>query len=177
MSMKLVNQLPERLSDLISLMAGLFRYDKIILSLSDGLTVCFPLDASVALEDKFHESIVLKSKEQKILGELHLLCNARILPHTENKVFLTSFISLIIAQIEDYLTQDRLLKAYSQTLNKTAHDLKNPLTTISVRADLIKLKKNEPEIVQKMCEQIKSASLKMTGIIDELLPTVQSNES
>jgi len=54
-------------------------------------------------------------------------------------------------------------------LQAAVHDLKNPLTTIPVRADLIKLKKNDPDMVDKMCDQIKTASLSMVRIIDELL--------
>lgn len=56
-----------------------------------------------------------------------------------------------------------------QLFHIAAHDLKNPLTTIPVRADLIKLKKNDPDVVDRMCDQIKNAGLMMTRTIDELL--------
>jgi signal transduction histidine kinase len=59
--------------------------------------------------------------------------------------------------------------SHQQILHTTAHDLKNPLTTIPVRADLIKLRKSDPEMVDKMCDQIKTSVLNIVQIIDELL--------
>ena len=68
----------------------------------------------------------------------------------------------------EFLEQKRIQELYN-LLHTAVHDLKNPLTTIPVRADLIKLKKHDPELVDKMCDQIKIASLSMVRIIDELL--------
>ena len=69
---------------------------------------------------------------------------------------------------QDFPEQKRFQELYN-LLHTAVHDLKNPLTTIPVRADLIKLKKHDPELVDKMCDQIKIASLSMVRIIDELL--------
>lgn len=67
------------------------------------------------------------------------------------------------------LTEQLRVQQMYDFLHAAVHDLKNPLTTIPVRADLIKLKKDDPDMIDKMCDQIKTASLSMVRIIDELL--------
>ncbi len=70
---------------------------------------------------------------------------------------------------EPNINEPQRIQELYDLLHTAVHDLKNPLTTIPVRADLIKLKKHDPELVDKMCDQIKAASLSMVRIIDELL--------
>src|ERR1051325_6518888 len=49
------------------------------------------------------------------------------------------------------------------------HNLKNPLPTIPIRADLIKESKDNPQAIDKMCDQIKEAALIITRMVNEFL--------
>jgi signal transduction histidine kinase len=94
----------------------------------------------------------------------------RILTVTEEE-FLKEFAEMALAYMETRLAANLAIAQQHQLLQITAHDLKNPLTTIPVRADLIKLKKHDHEAVDRMCDQIKQAGLMMTRTIDDLLST------
>jgi signal transduction histidine kinase len=91
--------------------------------------------------------------------------------NAEQQELLIELAGVVIDHIEMRLKARTANAQQNQLLQIAAHDLKNPLTTIPVRADLIKLKKHDPDMVDKMCDQIKQAGLKMTRTIDELLTT------
>jgi signal transduction histidine kinase len=111
----------------------------------------------------------LITQDGKVHGSLYLVDDKPRVFSEKNEAILSEFADMAVAYIELTSAADRVVLQQRQLLQIAAHDLKNPLTTIPVRADLIKLKKNDPEIVDRMCDQIKLAGLKMTRTIDELL--------
>ncbi len=119
----------------------------------------------------FHISTPLKAKDGKSLGFFCVADKKAVTLNAEQQEVLQDLTAIIIDQVETSLAHQLVVAHHYQVLSTTAHDLKNPLTTIPVRADLIKLRKNDPEVVEKMCDQIKIASLNMVRIIDELLQT------
>lgn len=117
----------------------------------------------------FYLSFPIKGKSGQEMGVFYVLdARERTFSDEENSS-LHDLILIVTNQVELELESKRVIEKHQQLLSTTAHDLKNPLTTIPVRADLIKLKKHEPETVERMCDQIKIASLNMIRIIDELL--------
>lgn len=58
-------------------------------------------------------------------------------------------------------------------LSIAAHDLKNPLTILSVWSQLISDAKNNPEEVEKFSERIKEAANKMNKLVNDLLETAK----
>ncbi|SMD16531.1 GAF domain-containing sensor histidine kinase [Pedobacter nyackensis] len=118
---------------------------------------------------RFYAGYPLKTKDGFNLGSFCVIDKEpRTLTDDEQEV-LRDLRDIVMDQIELKLASKLSEAQHNQILNTTAHDLKNPLTTIPVRADLIKLKKHDPEVVDTMCDQIKIASLNMVRIIDELL--------
>lgn len=118
---------------------------------------------------RFYAAYPLKTKEGFILGAFCIIDREpRSLTACEQEV-LRDLRDIAMEQIELKLTSKLSVARHNQILHTTAHDLKNPLTTIPVRADLIKLKKHDPDVVDAMCDHIKTASLNMVRIIDELL--------
>ncbi|WP_285008464.1 GAF domain-containing sensor histidine kinase [Pedobacter faecalis] len=118
---------------------------------------------------QFYAAAPLKTKEGFNLGTF---CIMDVQPRSlspEDIDTLIDFRDLVMEQIELRYTSELASVGNRQLLHTTAHDLKNPLTTIPVRADLIKLKKGDPEMVDKMCDQIKASVLNIVHIIDELL--------
>ncbi len=120
---------------------------------------------------RFYAGAPLKNKEGHNLGSFCLMDKQPGTFSEEQKELLTELAGVVIDHIEMRLKARTANAQQNQLLQIAAHDLKNPLTTIPVRADLIKLKKHDPDMVDKMCDQIKQAGLKMTRTIDELLTT------
>ncbi|ATP55879.1 histidine kinase [Pedobacter ginsengisoli] len=138
--------------------------------LSDGLyTNKDTLMTLGGVDLKFYAALPLKTIDNFNLGAFCILDKEPRTFGPEQEAILCDLRDIVMDQIELKLASRLAGVQTNQILNTTAHDLKNPLTTIPVRADLIKLKKNDPELVDKMCEQIKTASLNMVRIIDELL--------
>lgn len=118
---------------------------------------------------RFYAGFPLKTKDGVNLGAFCVIDKVpRVLTDEEQEI-LSDLRDVAMNQIELKLASQLLAANHNQMLNATAHDLKNPLSTIPVRADLIKLKKHDPDIVDTMCDQIKMASLNMVRIVDELL--------
>lgn len=118
---------------------------------------------------RFYAAYPLKTKEGFVLGAFCIIDKKPRSLTKEEQEILRDLRDIAMEQIELKLISKLSVARHNQILNTTAHDLKNPLTTIPVRADLIKLKKNDPDTVDAMCDQIKIASLNMVRIIDELL--------
>lgn len=138
--------------------------------LSDGLFMSE--DKVITLDGmnlRFYAALPLKTTDNYNLGAFCIIDSKPRKFGADDESILCDLRDLVMEQIELKLSSRLIAVQHNQILNTTAHDLKNPLTTIPVRADLIKLKKNDPEMVDKMCEQIKTASLNMVRIIDELL--------
>lgn len=118
---------------------------------------------------RFYAAYPLKTSKGINLGAFCVIDKVpRVLTDEEQEI-LSDLRDVAMHQIELKLASQLLTANHNQILNTTAHDLKNPLTTIPVRADLIKLKKHDHIVVDTMCDQIKMASLNMVRIIDELL--------
>jgi len=118
---------------------------------------------------RFYAACPLKTKDGFNLGAFCIIDKEPRSLTQEEQEILRDLRDIAMDQIELKLTSKLSVARHNHILNTTAHDLKNPLTTIPVRADLIKLKKHDPDIVDTMCDQIKVASLNMVRIIDELL--------
>ncbi len=111
----------------------------------------------------------LTAKDGTSLGHFYLVDQQPRVLSDEDNANLRELAEMIIAHAELSHEAEKVILQQKQLLQIAAHDLKNPLTTIPVRADLIKLKKHDPDVVDHMCDQIKLAGLKMTRTIDELL--------
>lgn len=127
---------------------------------------------------RFYAAVPLRTSDGFNLGTFCVIDKEPRTLTEEEIETLKSLRDVVMDQIELRLASRTVLAQHNQILNTTAHDLKNPLTTIPVRADLIKMKKNDPEMVDVLCDQIKIASLNMVRIIDELLQvgTIESGK-
>lgn len=134
----------------------------------DPRTIDHPLVAG-AHALRFYAAVPLRTKDGFNLGTFCVIDQRARTLTTEQIELLKDLRDIVMDQIELRMASRTALAQHNQILSTTAHDLKNPLTTIPVRADLIKMKKHDPEMVDTLCDQIKIASLNMVQIIDELL--------
>ncbi|MCX2450229.1 GAF domain-containing sensor histidine kinase [Pedobacter sp. PLR] len=134
----------------------------------DPRTLANPLVAG-SFGLRFYAAVPLRTRDGFNLGTFCVIDKSPRTLTEEEEQILRDLRDIVMDQIELRLASRTSLAQHNQILNTTAHDLKNPLTTIPVRADLIKMKKDNHEMVDTLCDQIKIASLNMVRIIDELL--------
>ncbi|MBC8986936.1 GAF domain-containing sensor histidine kinase [Pedobacter sp. N36a] len=134
----------------------------------DARTLSNPLVAG-SFGLRFYAAVPLRTRDGFNLGTFCVIDKAPRTLSEEEEQILRDLRDIVMDQIELRLASRVSMAQHNQILNTTAHDLKNPLTTIPVRADLIKMKKDNPDMVDTLCDQIKIASLNMVRIIDELL--------
>lgn len=134
----------------------------------DPRTLANPLVAG-SFGLRFYAAVPLRTRDGFSLGTFCVIDKEPRTLNEEEEQILRDLRDIVMDQIELRLASRISLSQHNQILNTTAHDLKNPLTTIPVRADLIKMKKADPDMVDTLCDQIKIASLNMVRIIDELL--------
>lgn len=145
-------------------------------TLTDPRTLANPLVAS-DFGLRFYAAVPIKVKDGHNLGTLCVLDKKpRHLSESEKEI-LQYLGDICIDQLELRLAARTAIYQQNQVLNIAAHDLKNPLTTITVWAELAKASKNDPEAVDKMCDQIKEAGIKMNHLVNELLESARKEAS
>lgn len=82
---------------------------------------------------------------------------------------LKSLAKLVEFQIEARYNSKMERLNHNQTLSVFAHDLKNPLATINMAAEIIQKKKNDPQAIEKMCAHISTAGKDSLKLIEEML--------
>ena len=121
----------------------------------------------------FYIAAPLITPEGYAMGTLSVLDFTRQEPNEQQQETLKSLASLVIEVLE--MRAGLRLATHVQTdlTNKTVHDLKNPNTTISLSAELIKKKADDIEIVNNFADRIKSATHSILANIDHLMDISQ----
>jgi signal transduction histidine kinase len=141
-------------------------------ALKDPRTLANPLVAgSFGLQ--FYAAAPLKVKDGFNLGTLCIIDkNPRKLTYLEKQI-LQDLADILIDEMEVRLAARTSFYQQNQLLNIVAHDLKNPLTTIPLWADLIK-EKADSKVINEMCDNILRAAKKMTSLIHQWLESSAS---
>lgn len=164
-------QLPEAF--LLTLSATVYGTDdfRIIESLS---TQYAGNTASVASSD-FFVGIPLKTKAGATIGALGLL-NEKMPPaYTEDLLGqLRILVTLVMDNVELRYAQKSAESSQKIVNRKFTHDLRNPLTVISLNAEIIKMEANLPDSIKEMCDQVKQATSSMNQLIDDF-SAIQKN--
>lgn len=143
----------------------------------DPRTLSNPLVAGM-LRLRFYASTPLKNKDGYNLGTLCIMDKEpRTLSKLEEKI-LKELGGIVMDEIELRLEARTAVKQRNQLLNIAVHHMKGPLTTIPLRADFIKEEKNNPEMVDELCDKIKASARKMTHSMNELMEStnIKMNE-
>jgi signal transduction histidine kinase len=135
---------------------------------SDPRTLANPLVAS-EFGLRFYAAIPLKVKEGYNLGTLCVIDKKprKLLPQ---QIEILQYLSdILIDQMELRLAARTAVYQQNNVLSIAAHDLKTPLTLISAWAELAKISKQDPQSVDKMCDEIKRAAEKLNIMVNDLL--------
>lgn len=137
-------------------------------ALTDIRTLANPLVAS-EFGLRFYAAIPLKVSDGHNLGTLCVIDKQpRYLSETQKET-LQYLADILIDQLELRLAARTAIYQQNQVLSIAAHDLKNPLTTLTVWAELARNAKNDPEQVELILDRIKASGEKMNRLINELL--------
>ncbi len=152
--------------------------DKIYLvedALKDPRTLANPLVAgSFGLQ--FYAAAPLKVKDGYNLGTLCIIDKQPRKLSEPEKQILQDLADILIDEMELRLAARTAIFQQIQVLNIAAHDLKNPLTTIPLWADMIK-EKADSKVISLMCDNINKAAKNMTRKINEWLENAATEAS
>ncbi len=143
-------------------------------TLTDPRTLANPLVAS-DFGLRFYAAVPLKVKDGYNLGTLCVLDKKPRQLTKAQKETLQYLADITIDQMELRLSARTAIFQQNQVLSIAAHDLKNPLTTVTAWADLAKQFKNDPDRVEDMCDRIKKSADKMNRLVNDLLESARKD--
>ncbi|SOD11642.1 GAF domain-containing sensor histidine kinase [Pedobacter xixiisoli] len=119
-------------------------------------------------EIKSYTSLPLISSTKNISGLILLLDeNERDLSTKEISI-LEDFARSIADAIEKQQENQRLQQVFTDFMHKSIHDLKNPLTSISLTSELLKRKADDPKMVLNFCEKLEKANQRLFSNLEKL---------
>lgn len=141
-------------------------------ALTDARTLSNPLVAS-EFGLRFYAAVPLKVRDGHNLGTLCVIDKQpRHLSETQKET-LQYLADILIDQLELRLAARTAIYQQNQVLSIAAHDLKTPLTTLSVWAELARNAKNDPDQVESMLNKIKESGERMNRLINDLLESAR----
>lgn len=118
---------------------------------------------------RFYAGHPLRSSSGHNIGMLCVLdTRPRKLSETDKKT-LKSLARMVEHQIEARYDAKMTTYNHNHALSVFAHDLKNPLATINMAAEIIEKKKNDPKAIAKMCTHISTAGKNSLRLIEDML--------
>ncbi len=122
---------------------------------------------------RFYAGAPLKTKEGLKLGTVCVLDVKPRKVTPKQLEMLETLSSIVMDELELKQTTRKALHTQTEMMNRIVHDLKNPNTTISLSAELIKRKANEPKLVMDFADRIKNASNNVLICLNNLLDLSQ----
>ena len=122
---------------------------------------------------RFYAGAPLKTPEGLQLGTLCVLDIEPRIVTPEQLRMLETLSSIVMDELELRLATRKALRTQTDMMNRIVHDLKNPNMTISLAAELIKKKADDPKIVLNFAERIKNAANNVLGGLNNLLDLSQ----
>lgn len=119
---------------------------------------------------RFYAAAPLKSKDGFNLGTLCVIDQKpRSMTKDEEKT-LEDLAAIVMDEIELRMASRKAVRMQSEIFDIAAHDMKNPIISISSLAEMI-IRKDNKETINEMAALIKKSSDRMIGVIDGLLET------
>lgn len=126
---------------------------------------------------RFYAGAPLKTPEGLRLGTV---CVLDVEPKevTEQQLKMLETLSAIaMDELELRLATRKAMRTQTDMMNRIVHDLKNPNTTISLSAELIKKKADDPKIVADFADRIKRSANSVLTSLNNLLDLSQSENA
>ncbi len=120
------------------------------------------LSIKVQLENlSFYASAPLFTKRGRVMGCIAITDNKDRNFSIEDSELLEQLAEVVSLTIEKYTNAELMEEVFADFIHKAVHDLKNPLTSISLTNELIRRKANDPETVINFSGRIESSNKKL----------------
>ncbi|TKC06597.1 GAF domain-containing sensor histidine kinase [Pedobacter polaris] len=126
---------------------------------------------------RFYAGAPLKTTEGLQLGTV---CVLDIEPRevtAQQLKMLETLSAIVMDELELRLATRKAMRTQTDMMNRIVHDLKNPNTTISLSAELIKKKADDPKIVADFADRIKRSATSVLNSLNNLLDLSQSENA
>lgn len=148
--------------------------------LKDGVTVygdtrqCYELTDSpfLSTEDEilFYAAAPIRNRAGSALGTICVTDNKPHLDVTEKQTkLLTLLADIVMEKLQTRLANIQLQRAHDECLHRLSHDLKNPVTSISLYAQLLGSREMSAEKVFSMASKIETSSQKIQNLLGNVL--------
>lgn len=127
---------------------------------------------------RFFAAAPIKTSDGNVLGAVCVTSNK-----TRTKVskhlldMLESLAKLVMEKLDTRLVNRKIVRAYDDRLHRLAHDMKNPITSISLYAQLLTSRIMAPEKIKDMSSKIEKAAKGIENNLDQLLTNARSENS
>ncbi|MFA6275360.1 MAG: GAF domain-containing sensor histidine kinase [Pedobacter sp.] len=122
---------------------------------------------------RFYAGAPLKTTEGLQLGTVCVLDTEPKQVTQQQLKMLETLSSIVMDELELRLATRKAMRTQTDMMNRIVHDLKNPNTTISLSAELIKKKADDPKIVADFADRIKNAANGILSSLNNLLDLSQ----
>ena len=112
--------------------------------------------------------IPIVSSTGSIVGHLILLDTDERNLSDDEKSILAAFVDNIADVIENHIQNQQLQLIFTDFIHKTIHDLKNPLTSISLTTELLKRKADDAKMVNNLSDKLDKANKRLFSNLEEL---------
>ncbi|MDQ8051385.1 MAG: GAF domain-containing sensor histidine kinase [Pedobacter sp.] len=122
---------------------------------------------------KFYAGAPLRTPEGLALGTVCVLDTSPKTVTEKQLNMLKTLSSIVMDELEQHLATRKAIRAQTDIMNRVVHDLKNPNTTISLSAELIKKKADDAKIVSSFADRIKKSADGVLNSLNNLLDSSQ----
>lgn len=122
----------------------------------------------------FYAGAPLKMADGHNLGTLCIVDKKPRIFLPKEKMLLKNLAQITVDQIEEQASLKKTAKKFTMLLKTAAHELKNPLTSIPLWAEIIQEETGDLKL-QQLASHIQRQSKRMVHLITDLLETVQSD--
>lgn len=122
---------------------------------------------------RFYAGAPLRTIEGLNLGTLCVLDTKPRTVTDQQIKMLETLSSIVMDELELRLATRKALRVQTDMLNRVVHDMKNPNMTISLSAELLKKKADNPKIVADFADRIKNAANNVLNGLNKMLDLSQ----
>jgi signal transduction histidine kinase len=119
---------------------------------------------------RFYAAVPLTVREGYNLGTLCIIDKSPRILQSAEKEILVRLAEIVTDQLELRMEARKAHSTQKQVLSIVAHELKNPLTTIPIYAELIRQQPGAAKVIE-ITENIQKSAKRMTELVEDILET------
>ncbi|KEQ28993.1 hypothetical protein N180_13635 [Pedobacter antarcticus 4BY] len=127
---------------------------------------------------RFYAAAPIKTADGFILGAVCVASEQPRQTVSDTQIEMLKLLSKVVMEkLDTRLVNRKIVRAYDDRLHRLAHDMKNPVTSISLYAQLLGTRVMDPEKIKDMSSRIEKAAKGIEKNLDQLLTNARSENS